>query len=89
MKPNFNDHYRSCRNLPLMKQSKKRYQTKYFENRDTIKNIENKVIKTSITIKNVPTKISHLTEFSNRTIASPSDMSNAFNNYFNSIAEKT
>ena len=91
MKPNFNEQYKACRNLflPLMKQSKKRYQKKCFENRDTIKNIENKVMKTSILIKNIPTKIPHLTEFSNRTTASRTDMGNVFNNYFTSIAEKT
>ena len=72
----------------LPKESKQIYYTKYFEsnwnNRNTWKGI-----KTIISIKNITTTIPHSIEFNNRTITDPTTMSNAFNNYFTSIAEKT
>ena len=64
------------------------YYTKYFEsnwnNRNTWKRI-----KTIISIKNITTTIPHSIEFNNRTITDPTTMSNVFNSYFTSIAEKT
>ena len=46
-------------------------------------------IKTIVSIKNITTTIPHTIEFNNKTITDPTDMSNVFNNYFTSIAEKT
>ena len=48
-----------------------------------------KGIKTIISIRNIATAIPHSIEFNNRTITDPTTMSNVFNNYFTSIAEKT
>ena len=48
-----------------------------------------KGIKTIISIKNITTTIPHSFGFNNRTITDPTAMSNVFNNYFTSIAEKT
>ena len=71
-----------------MKESKQIYYTKYFEsNWNSIRNTW-KGIKTIISIKNITTTIPHSIEFNNRTITDPSTMSNVFNNYFTSIAEK-
>ena len=71
-----------------MKESKQIYYAKYFEsNWNNIRNTW-KGIKTIISIKNITTTIPHSIEFNNRTITDPSTMSNVFNNYFTSIAEK-
>ena len=48
-----------------------------------------KGIKTIISIKNITTTITQSIEFNDRTIEDPTAMSNVFNNYFTSIAEKT
>ena len=73
----------------LLKKSKQIYYTKYFEsNWNNIRNTW-KGIKTIISIKNITTTIPHSIEFNNRTITDPTTMSNVFNNYFTSIAEKT
>ena len=72
-----------------MKESKQIYYTKYFEsNWNNIKNTW-KGIKTIIFIKNITTTIPHSIELNNRIITDPTAMSNVFNNYFTSIAEKT
>ena len=72
-----------------MQESKQIYYTKYFEsNWNNIRNIW-KGIKTIISIKNLTTTIPHSIEFHNRTITDPTTMSNVFNKYFTSIAEKT
>ena len=54
-------------------------------------NIRNtwKGIKTIISIKNITTKVLHSIQFNNRIITDPTAMSNVFNDYFTSIAEKT
>ena len=81
---------KKCRNLlsTLLKESNQIYYTKYFEsNWNNIRNTW-KGIKTIISIKNITTTIPHLIEFNNRTITDPTTMSNVFNNYFTSIAEK-
>ena len=67
-----------------MKESKQIYYTKYFEN--NLNNIKNtwKGIKT----KNVTTAVPHSIEFHNRTVTDFTAMSNVFNSYFTSIAEK-
>ena len=72
-----------------MKESKQIYYTKYFESnwyniRNTCKGIE-----TINSIKNISTTIPRSIEFNNRTITDPTTVSNVFNNYFTSIAEKT
>ena len=75
--------------LHIIGESKQIYYTKYFEsNWNNIRNTW-KGIKTIISIRNITTAIPHSIEFSNRTITDPTAMSNAFNNYFTSIAEKT
>ena len=72
-----------------MKESKQIYYAQYFEsNWNSIRNTW-KGIKTIISIKNITTTIPHSIEFNNRTITDPTTMSNVFNNYFTSIAEKT
>ena len=72
-----------------MKQRKQIYYTKYLENNwNNIKNTW-KGIKIIISIKNITTTVPYSIEFNNRTIADPTAMSNAFNNYFISIAKKT
>ena len=72
-----------------MKQNKKIYYTKYFENNwNNIKNTW-KGIKTIISIKNITATVPHSIEFNNKTITDPTAMSNVFNNYFTSIAKKT
>ena len=72
-----------------MKASKQIYYTKYFEsNWNNIKNTW-KGVKIIISIKNIRTTILHSIEFSNRTITDPTTMSNVFNSYFTSTAEKT
>ena len=48
-----------------------------------------KVINTIILIKNITTTIPQSIGLNNRTITEPISMSNVFNNYFTSIAEKT
>ena len=69
-----------------MKESKQIYYAKYFEsNWNNIRNTW-KGIKTIISIKNITTTIPHSIEFNN--ITDPTTMSNVFNNYFTSIAEK-
>ena len=71
-----------------MKEIKQIYYTKYFEsNWNNIKNTW-KGIKTIISIKNIRTTIPHSIEFNNRTITDHTAMSNVFNNYFTSVAEK-
>ena len=67
-----------------MTESKQSYSTNNFKS--NWNNINNtwKGIKTRITVKNITPKIFH-----NRTISDPTAMSNVFNNYFTSIAEKT
>ena len=73
----------------LLKESKLIYYTKYFEsNWNKIRNTW-KRIKTIISIKNITTTIHHSIEFNKRTITDPTAMSNVFNNYFTSTAEKT
>ena len=90
IKAECHEKYKKYRNLlsTLLKESKQIYYTKYFEsnwnNRNTWKGI-----KTIISIKNITTTIPHSIEFNNRTITDPTTMSNVFNNYFTSIAEKT
>ena len=72
-----------------MKGSKQSYYTKYFES--SWNNIRNtwKGMKATISIRNVTTASPHSIEFNSRTITDPTAMSNVFNNYFTSIAEKT
>ena len=72
-----------------MKESKQICYRKYFES--SWNNIRNtwKGIKTIISIKNITSTIPHSIEFNNKTITDPTAMSNVFNNYFTSIAEKT
>ena len=71
-----------------MKESKQIYYTKYFEsNWNNIRNTW-KGMKTIISIKNITTAVLHSIEFNNRTITDPTAMSNVFNDYFTSIAEK-
>ena len=48
-----------------------------------------KEISTIILIKNITTTIPQSIGLNNRTITDPTSMSNVFNNYFTSIAEKT
>ena len=48
-----------------------------------------KEINTIILIKNITTTIPQSIGLNNRTITDPTSMSNVFNNYFTSIAEKT
>ena len=73
----------------FLKESKQIFYTKYFESNWS--NIRNtwKRIKTITSIKNITTVIPHSTEFNNRTIIDSTAMSNVFNNYFISIAERT
>ena len=72
----------------LLKESRQIFYTKYFESNQN--NITNtwKGIKTIISVKNITATIPHSIEFKNRTITDPTAMSNVFNNYFTSIAEK-
>ena len=71
-----------------MKKSKQIYYTKYFEsNRNNIIDTW-KELKTMTSIKNITTTIPQSIEFDNRTIIDPTAMTNVFNNYFTSIAEK-
>ena len=73
-----------------MKESKQIHYTKYFEsNWNNIKNSLKEIKNIIISIKNIRTTILHSTEFNNRAITDPTAMSNVFNNYFTSIAEKT
>ena len=65
------------------------YYTKYFESNWNNSKSTWKGIKTIISIKNITTTIPHSIEFNNRAITDPTTMSNVFNNYFTSIAEKT
>ena len=91
IKAECHEKYKKYRNLlsTLLKKSKQIYYTKYFEsNWNNIRNTW-KGIKTIISIKNITTTIPHSIEFNNRTITDPTTMSNVFNNYFTSIAEKT
>ena len=91
IKAECHEKYKKYRNLlsTLLKESKQIYYTKYFEsNWNNIRNTW-KGIKTIISIKNITTTIPHSIEFNNRTITDPTTMSNVFNNYFTSIAEKT
>ena len=91
IKAECHEKYKKYRNLlsTLMKESKQIYYAKYFEsNWNNIRNTW-KGIKTIISIKNITTTIPHSIEFNNRTITDPTTMSNVFNNYFTSIAEKT
>ena len=86
IKAECHEKYKKYRNLlsTLLKESKQIYYTKYFEsNWNNIRNTW-KGITTIISIKNITTSIPHSIEFNNRTI-----MSNVFNNYVTSIAEKT
>ena len=73
----------------FLKESKQIFYTKYFESNWS--NIRNtwKRIKTITSIKNITTVIPHSTEFNNRTITDSTAMSNVFNNYFISVAERT
>ena len=90
IKAECHEKYKKYRNLlfTLLKESKQIYYTKYFES--DWNNIRNswKGIKIIILIKNITTAIPHSIEFNNRTITDPTAMSNVFNNYFTSIAEK-
>ena len=90
IKAECHEKYKKCRNLStLLKESKQIYFTKYFEsNWNNIRNTW-KGIKTIISIKDIATTIPHSIEFNNRTITDPTTVSNIFNNYFTSIAEKT
>ena len=91
IKAECHEKYKKYRNLlsTLLKESKQIYCTKYYEsNWNNIRNTW-KRIKTIISIKNITTTIPHSVEFNNRTITDPTTMSNVFNNYFTSIAEKT
>ena len=86
IKAECHEKYKKYRNLlsTLLKESKQIYYTKHFEsNWNNIRNTW-KGITTIISIKNITTSIPHSIEFNNRTI-----MSNVFNNYVTSIAEKT
>ena len=90
IKAECHEKYKKYRNLlsTLLKESKQIYYTKYFEsNWNNIRNTW-KGIKTIISIKNITTTIPHSIEFNNRPITDPTAMSNVFNNYFTSIAEK-
>ena len=91
IKAECHEKYKKYRNLlsTLLKESKQIYYTKYFEsNWNNIRNTW-KGIKTTTSIKNITTTAPHSIEFNNRTITDPTTMSNVFNNYFTSIAEKT
>ena len=91
IKAECHEKYKTYRDLlsTLLKECKQMYYTKYFEsNWNNIRNTW-KGIKTIISIKNITTTIPHSIEFNNRTITDPTAMSNVFNNYFTSIAEKT
>ena len=72
-----------------MKESKQIYYTKHFESNWSNSKSNWKGTKTIISIKNIATTIPHSIEFNNRTITDSTAMSNVFNNYFTSIAEKT
>ena len=91
IKTECHEKYNKYRNVlsTLLKKSKQIYYTKYFEsNWNNIRNTW-KGIKPIISIKNIITTIAYSIEFNNRTITDPTTMSNVFNNYFTSIAEKT
>ena len=91
IKAEFHEKYKTYRNLlsTLMKESKQIYYTKYFEcNWNNIKNTW-KGTKTIASIKNNTVTIPNSIKFNNRTVSDPTTMSNVFNNYFTSIAEKT
>ena len=72
-----------------MKESKQIHYTKCFEsNWNNIRNTW-KGIKTITLIIKITTASPHSTEFNNKAIIDLAAMSNIFNNYFTSIAEKT
>ena len=72
----------------LIKKSKQIYYAKYFEtNWNNIRSTW-KGIKAIISIKYITVTIAHSIEFNNRSITDPKSVSNVFNNYFTSIAEK-
>ena len=89
MKAECHEKYKYRNLVPtLLKESKQIYYTKYFESNWNNMRKTRKGIKTIISIKNITTAIPHSIEFNNRTITDPTAISNVFNNYFTSIAEK-
>ena len=86
----FYTNYKKYRNLlfTLMKKSKQAYYDKYFErNCNNIKNTW-KGIKSFISLKTIVSSVPTVLSLDNGdTITNPIDITNAFNNYFASIAE--
>ena len=85
----YHKEYKDCRNLlsTILKQSKTNYYNHYFEsNWHSIKNTW-KGIKSIIIIKDISAGIPK--SLDGATISNPMAISNIFNNYFSSIANKT
>ena len=73
----------------LMKKSKEKYFTKFFEN--NLKNLKHtwKDIKSIISMKNSSSNSATLLTYQNENIDNPERIANIFNNYFSTIGEKT
>ena len=80
--------YKQYRNLisTLLKRSKCLYFTKFFN--DNLNNLKNtwKGIKNLISLKNVSHSSPSSIYYNNKTVTSPFEIANAFNNYFSNIA---
>ena len=90
MKETYNKEYKDYRNLlsTILKQSKTNYYNHYFEsNWNSIKNTW-KCIKSVITMKDISAYIPKSLSVNGATIPNPMAISNIFNNYFSSIANK-
>ena len=80
--------YKQYRNLisTLLKRSKCLYFTKFFN--DNLNNLKNtwKGIKNLISLKNVSHSSPSSIYYNNKTVTSPFEIANAFNNYFSNVA---
>ena len=80
--------YKQYRNLisTLLKRSKRLYFTKFFN--DNLNNLKNtwKGIKNLISLKTVSHSSPSSIYYNNKTVTSPFEIANAFNNYFSNIA---
>ena len=90
-KETFHRQCKDCRNMlsTLFKKRKSNYYNQYFRaNMNKIKNTW-KGIKSVITIKNLRSDIPKSLSYNGSTITNKVEISNIFNNYFTTIAEKT
>ena len=73
----------------LMQKSKQNYFTKFFEN--NLKDLKNtwKGIKSIISVKSFSSNSTTLLTYQKENIDNPQKIANIFNNYFNTIGEKT